>query len=189
MSIFWLAGLAVTVYFYRKLPAAVIALITIPSLIVICLIGLNCTPEKSPMVNLFFPPDDLYSPLASVPLSESQTVYSLTFQHKYPGNHVLAIKIPSGYKHPNDKEGKAMLGMHYKIFDGSKLICEENYKDGIPAWGIHKIYAFWYWYYKVPQDLPRSVSLQIEITLLGDVAQFLEENKGAKLVIGKKSDE
>jgi len=145
--------------------------------------------EFEPLINLVCPPDDLYVPLASVPLSATTTNYSLEVQHKYSGNHSVVIQTPSGYKHPVDKEGKAMLRMHYKVFEGSKLIREEICKDGYPFWGRDKIYCFSYWDYKVPKDLPRSIPLRFEISLLGDVASFLAENEKTKLVIGKVSDE
>jgi len=173
----------------RKNPG-VIALLAIPLGIACLYIGLNCQYSDIELIaNFLFPPDDMHLQIVSTPLSEESTVYPLAFTNKYPGNYSISIQIPSGYKRPAHEEAKTILGMHCRIFDGSKLVREELHKDGEPVWGAHKIYAFSYWYYKVPQDLPRSVPLQFEITLLGDIAQFLAENKGAKLVIGKGSDE
>jgi len=187
--IFGLAGLAVIVYLSRKAPV-VVAILTIPVGLIGLLIGVNCRySDIETIANFFFPPDDIEEQGIEILLSETSTVYSLTFLHKYPGNHFIGITIPSGYKHVTDKEGKAMLRMHYKIFDGSKLVHEELYKEGYPLWGIHKIYCFSYWEYKVPKDLPRSIPLRFEVSLLGDIASFLAENKRAKLVIGKVSDE
>jgi len=140
-------------------------------------------------VNLLFPPDDIGVPLASIQLSEMSTNYSLTFQNKYPGNHSFSIMIPSPKQRLDGETERMILGMKCKVFDGDTLIYEEVFNTGKPLWGIDRIYGFSYWHYKVPQDLPRSVPLRMEVSLLGDIAEFLEENKGAKLFIQKWSDE
>lgn len=187
--IFGLAGLAVILYLSRKVPVVVVIL-TIP----VVLLGLliNCRHSEIEMaINFFFPPDDLGSMNVSMPLSETSTVYSASLQHKYPGRYSVWIWISSP-KRPDNEDKKTILDIHCKVFEGNEIIHEKNYVTGTPLWGsdggIFKVYGYSYWDYYVPKDLPRRVPLRFEISLLGDVAQFLKENNGAELVIDQRLD-
>ena len=186
--IFALIGLSTIVWFARRNTIVVVLLMI--TLGVSCFFtGLKCEYSNfERMVNFLSSPDDIDVPLASTPLSEDQTVYLLTVQHKYPGNHRLSIAIPS-YATPDDDAEKTVLDMRCKIFDDVNPACREIHLQGSPVWGSDRIYAFSYWDYKVPQDLPRSVPLHIEVSLIGDVAQFLLKHNGAELLIQKSSDE
>jgi len=133
-------------------------------------------------------PMDLFDSYASVPLSANSTVYSLTFKNKYPGNHCVVIEVPFERTIDETME-KTKLGMQCKVFDRSQhILYEQMEEEGSPRWGWGS-HGFSYCHHKVPQDLPRFVPLRLEVSLIGDIAKFLEEHEGAKLVIRKFSDQ
>ena len=177
------------VWAFRKKPRVWVSLAALPVIVlggISLLIALNYS-KFEPLVNLVYPPDDLYTPLASVPLSETSTVYSLEFQNKYFGNHRIAIEVPFDRTIEEALE-KVRLEVQYKVFDKSqRLLYEQADTTGSPYWGRDR-QGFSYCHYKVPEDLPRSIPLRMEIALTGDVASFLQENKGARLLITKASD-
>ena len=191
IGIFGLVALVVMLWFGRKSRLFGTSLAVVFASICLCvgsiclIIKLNYS-EFEPLINLFCPPADLYVPLASVPLSATSSSYSLEFQHKYTGNHQVEVVVPSKRLFSEMKE--PMLGMHCKIFDCPLHVLYEKVNEtGSPFQGTN-YHGFSFCRYKVPEDLPRSVPLRMEISLTGDVAQFLQEHKDAELVISKGSD-
>lgn len=51
-------------------------------------------PELGPLLNLAFPAQDLYLPLASEALSSQKKIYTFRVSHKYQGKHGVFIDIP-----------------------------------------------------------------------------------------------
>ena len=186
LSVFGIVGLTTIGLVFKKKRMVMVMLI-----VTLCAMGsifaLNCKFfEVETMMNLFSPPDDIWVPLASTPLSATSTVYSLDFQNKYPGSHRVKIVILP--KPISSGMGEENLGMSYEVFNESQLLLHDVIEKGTPLLGINDCYGFGYCRYETPQDLPRSVPLLMKISLLGNIAQFLMENEGAELVIQKSSD-
>ena len=91
------------------------------------------------------------------------------------------------FKRNIGETGIIKLNMNCKIYNGVELIFHKENIQGSPFWGDN--FGYSYFQYEVPYILPRSIPLQVEILLIGNITEFLFENKGAQLVIEKFSDE
>mgnify|MGYP001398699496 CR=1 FL=1 len=142
-------------------------------------------PDFGPLLNLVFPPDDLYKALAEENLSPTKKIYIFNISHKYVGKHGISIIVPS----PDgpDFKKKEPLKVSTRFFRGDKIILECN-ESGSWFWR-NDAYGFEYSYYSVPSNLPVSEPLRVEVTIYGDIDAFLKQNKGARVAVKKMSDE
>ena len=141
-------------------------------------------PGLSSLFRLAFPPDDLWTPLASTSLDSSKTKYEFTFHHKYSGQHEIDIVFP--------KTGKTSVPQHNLSLLVSIASRESapfhrsssriSSFDGISEDGLSFIT------YSVPDDVPVLEQVVATITLKGDIRHFLDQYGNAQLIIRKASD-
>lgn len=137
------------------------------------------------MSYLFSPPRDLYSPYSSVLLNEATNTYSLMASHKYDGNHCISITVPE--RRETGKTGGAKLFMDCKFYDNGRLVLTRSDEEGVPFWKGDS-YGYQYCYYDKARVVSTTTVIRVDVILTGNVREFLRENKGAVLSVGKASD-
>lgn len=142
--------------------------------------------EFGPLLNLLFPAEDLYIPLAEVRIQAGQTAYNLDVTHKYVGNHAVEVYVPSSMRPEWPAEKRLQISTSYFI-DGRPIRTMEG-SEGSQFIGANQ-YGFIYSWYRVPRDLPVGERLRAQITIRGDLGAFVREHGGATLAVRKMSDE
>jgi len=135
---------------------------------------------------MFFPADDLYNPLAEESLSPEKNTYNFNLSHKYLGNHAVFIEVPSDVRPEFVIERGLNLMVQMK--EGDKVLFSGNSDRGSPYSGKSK-YGFYYIGYKVPENVPVSKDIAIEINIEKDIRTFLKNHENAKVIVRKKSDQ
>ena len=135
---------------------------------------------------MVFPADDLYNPLAEEPLSPEKSTYNFTLSHKYLGNHAVFIEIPSDVRPEFVTERELNLMVQMK--EGDKVLFSGSSDRGSPYSGKNN-YGFYYVGYKVPEDVPVSKDIAIEINIEKDIRTFLKKHENAKVIVRKRSDQ
>lgn len=143
-------------------------------------------PDFGPILSLVFPADDLYNPLAEESLSPEKNTYNFNLSHKYLGNHAVFIEVPSEVRPKFVIERGLNLTVQMK--DGDKVLFSGTCDRGSPYSGKSK-YGFYYVGYKVPEDVPVSKDIAIEINIKKDIKIFLKNHENAKVIVRKKSDQ
>ena len=139
-----------------------------------------------PILSMFFPADDLYSPLAEESLSPEKNTYNFNLSHKYLGNHAVFIEVPSDVRPEFVIERSLNLMVQMK--EGDKVLFSGSSDRGSPYSGKSK-YGFYYIGYKVPENVPVSKDIAIEINIEKDIRSFLKNHENAKVIVRKKSDQ
>ena len=199
LLLYFIAPLVLVLFMYlsgtrslRKLITVPVAFYSLPVLVVVGFYLLR-TPiqqgkflsQMGPILSLIFPAEDLYIPLATTELVSGKNEYFLRFTHKYVGHHAVEISVPG--KAPFGKL-EPELQVLVKIFDGDKLLYEDETSRGYGFWGKED-YGLHFSRYGVPADLPVSRSLRAEVKVQGDLNVFLEGREKATIGITKVSDE
>jgi len=143
-------------------------------------------PEFGPLLSMFFPADDLYSPLAEEPLSPDKSTYKFNLSHKYVGNHAVYIEVPSYNR--TKIEVERGLNVTVDINDRGKTLLSKSEESGSPYLGKSR-YGYYYVGYKVPRDVPVADEVTVEVNIGNDIGQFLERHNKAKLIVRKSSDQ
>lgn len=60
-----------------------------------------------------FPPEDLNVPYCRMPLSEKQSEYKIQFNHKYLGNHTVALNVINNAPKPFDYDNPDRMGLKF----------------------------------------------------------------------------
>jgi len=139
-----------------------------------------------PLLNLVFPPEGLYEPLAEEQLTTNKTTYTFDFSHKYVGNHIIEIIISPARS--VGLQGQQRLGVSAQFLVNKKAVFEQPEDEGCPFWS-NAFNGFEYIHYAVPKDLPISTPLTVKIRVHGDIDSFLRENGKAVIRLRKSSDE
>jgi hypothetical protein len=140
-----------------------------------------------PILSLVFPADDLYEPLAIVPLEAGKTEYELAWKHKYVGRHALSASVPGKAKGMTAMEPK--LAVNMEVFEDGEFVFGGGTGKASLYWGREQYGMHLVWY-RVPRDQPVSRPLKGVITVTSsDLDLFLENYPGATLRVVKVSDE
>ena len=142
--------------------------------------------DFGPALNLIFPAEDLYAPLAEESLSIEKSTYIFNLSHKYLGNHGVFINVPSDV-HP-DYVIERGLNLIVQAKDNDRVLFSATTDRGSPYFG-RSDYGFYYVGYKVPQDVPISKDVTIEINIEEDIRNFLKKHENAKVIVRKRSDQ
>jgi len=146
--------------------------------------------NSSPLYNLFFSPDDLYSNLAesNYDLSIRGLEKELKFTTKYPGNHWLAILVESP---PEVMEKyKSDFEVNIQVVGGKGVLSESVVSDS-SFWfygGQHRS-GFALATYKVPSKLPIGQPVTIKATVVRDSPGFTKQYGKQRIIVSKYSDE
>ncbi len=145
--------------------------------------------KNAPLFNLFFPPADLYDPLATTTFSTTgeNSSCELDFTAKYPGRHTVTV-IPSV---PIETMGSYGEDFSVRVvitsLDGEVLLDEERDPPFSQFWGkecgMH-LFAF-----NASEDVPQDVQLHALVQIKKADNEFEEKFGPITLSIKKGSDE
>lgn len=77
-----------------------------------------------------FPPKDLNVPYCSIPLSEKQSVYKIQFNHKYFGDHSVALNVVNNTPKPFDYANPDRIGLAFStVINMSNKPCQAIVSD------------------------------------------------------------
>ena len=139
------------------------------------------------LLNLIYPPKDLFYPLAATKLDPNQTDYTFNFKHKYIGNHQLEISFPrvGVVKYPPEKFEVNMIVTNPN--DKKVLLTRKGNSSsvylGAQKEGIVLIT------YSVPSELPIRKELTATVQLKGPIDSLLQRTGPAELTLTHGSDE
>jgi hypothetical protein len=136
---------------------------------------------------IFFPPKDLFKPIAEAPLEKNKNQYNFIFSHNYVGYHYINIVFSNNHKIDIFKD-KSDLIVTISVYDGKKEVFSKTASEISPFRGLNDS-GFWYLSYLVPENLPIDKELNAKITVVGNIESFINEYGNAKIVIQKGSDE
>jgi len=146
--------------------------------------------KKSPMLNLVFPPRDIYHPLAQIPFSTSSAdkEYTSLFTTKYPGRHSIEVIVTKPVK-VMEAYGEAFtVGVAIKDEAGAVLVDRMIAPPYSPFWGISesglKLLNF-----KTPDDVPLGNPLEVYVKVKTKDGSFESKHGPLELRIVKVSDE
>ena len=142
---------------------------------------------SSPLFNFFFPPSDLYVPLSSEKLLKSPHHYSVAASHKYPGQYEIQIQASSS----------SGIGILYEVRFSAEVIISYGDKELFRASLEKPEYQFWgnddggivLVNYRVPETVQRSLPVQIDVILNGDIQHFIDKYGDSQIQVKKRSDE
>lgn len=143
-----------------------------------------------PVLSMVFPAEDLYYPLAESPLVPEKNTYNFNLSHKYLGRHAVSVEIPSdtspasSMNHPVENT----ISVKVRIKNGDNELFSGSEDRAWPYWGKGN-YGFYYVIYNVPQNVPVSKNISVEIIIEKDLTEFLQKHENAKLVVKKFSDQ
>jgi hypothetical protein len=140
-------------------------------------------PGYGSVLNLFFPPDDVWAPLASTQVQKGVRNYSFTVSHKYPGNHHLKISIPR-------QKGLELLPVELsvtlEIEQGGKIFMKRS-GAGSSFWGIDR-QGVEFCRYSFPVDVSSREKVVCHVLIEGDVDLLLDRYGDVVVSIAKGSD-
>ncbi len=140
------------------------------------------------MFNLFFPATDLYEPLAvsEIDFAKEGQSYQIDFDNKYPGLHMLAIRVSNPPQILEEYEGSFILRLLLSK-DGKNILSESIEGPGSPFWSDRS--GFVIKHYRVPEELPLGEPLKAEITVIRADQGFEAKYGTSEIVVKKLSDE
>jgi hypothetical protein len=150
--------------------------------------------KTTPFFNFLFPPQDLFTPLASASVDFKNTgnTYTLDFQHIYPGNHGFDIKVEKPLE-GNSRFCAREYELQIDVLNKGKVVksktikapCNETVRNNLKTTGSSQN-RFWY---SVPRDLPMGEPLQASIKVIKADLDFDRYHGKAIVVARKFSDE
>jgi hypothetical protein len=140
-------------------------------------------PNLGSLLNLFFPPDDLWSPLAEAIAKKDVQTYSLKASHRYPGEHTIEISIPRQTGMENQLPG---IRLEVEII-GSGITRRSGLVTGSPFWG-QKREGVSFYTYNFPKDVNDRNSLTYNIKLDKDINEAIHRFGDVRIAIVKGSD-
>lgn len=177
----------------RKVSLALLILFFIVPVSFILFLALCKTPiqegrilaDFGPLLLLFAPPEDLWQPLAHEEIKGDKRIYKFRIFHKYVGNHCLVLSF--------DRLGsmqivKHDLKMRFLVRKEETVLCDKTLEKAWPYWGRDES-GLTFYKYKVPQDLPIREPFVAEISIQGDIEEFIEHYGTTELILRKASDE
>lgn len=142
-----------------------------------------CLPRYGSVLNLLFPPDDLWTPLASTPVQKGVRDYEFTISRKYPGNHVVQISTP---RQKGLEPISAELTVTLEIEQEGKIWMK---KVGIGSsfWEIER-QGVEFCRYSFPQDISSREKVVCRVLVEGDSDLLLDRYGDVAVAIVKGSD-
>lgn len=140
-------------------------------------------PGYGALLNLLFPPDDKWIPLASTKVQKGIRDYEFTVAHKYPGNHEVKISIPrqNGLE-PLPTELTVALEIEHE----GKLRIKRS-GSGNSFWGVER-QGVAFGRYSFPQDLSSREKVVCRVSIAGDVDSLLDRYGDVIVTIAKATD-
>lgn len=154
--------------------------------VTILVIGHGYLRKNNTVCNFIFPPKGFYEPLVTMKLEYDKSEYEFEISHMYPGGYSVAIDVPTS-------DGIGV--MYERYFQTSVEIetgAEQIYKRDASYPNLN------YWrdvgggltldIYDVPNLVEKGKPVSFKISILGDIAGFVEKYGEAKIVMSKYSD-
>jgi hypothetical protein len=174
------------------MPAPKIRRILFILLILIVLIILSIKPlrKTSVLINLVFPPDDLYSVLDSteIDLATEGGTYVLDFVNKYPGKHTIGVLVERPTPAARSYEMDFALDITVKR-DREVLLTTSVNEPYMLFWGRERGSGIALFQYTVPEQLPMDLPLIAEATVIRRDPKFHGLYGNTSLYVKKMSDE
>jgi hypothetical protein len=140
-------------------------------------------PGYGSVLNLFFPPDDVWGPLASSKVQKGVRKYEFTLSHKYPGNHEVEISIPR----QNGLEPLPVeLIVTLEIEQEGKIRLKRSDAGG-SFWGIERQGAA-FCRYSFPEDISSRDKVVCHVLIEGDADSLIDRYGDLVVAIAKRSD-
>jgi hypothetical protein len=140
-------------------------------------------PGYGSVLNLLFPPDNIWTPLASAQVQKGVRNYSFTVTHKYPGNHNVVISIPR-------QKGLELLAVELSVrleIEQSGKIMMKRSGAGSSFWGIDR-QGLEFCRYSFPKDVRSREEVFCHVLIEGDVDALLDRYVDVVISIAKCSD-
>jgi hypothetical protein len=142
------------------------------------------------IVELFFPPDALYTTLAYTDISQNEEIISLQFRNKYSGNHSIdlilnnmrTIDFTEMYNYRTD------IKFELKFLIGETVIHYETIENITRNPFSGKEEGYMLYFYKCPHDLPLNKAIKCEVKIINSDYKFFELYGPAKIRVRKMSD-
>ena len=157
------------------------------------IVGCSVVSHHSELYNVFYPPEDLYEPLASSAITFEQTgkILSTEFKAKYPGNHHIRIYIENPVPDPWSFMTYLQETLKAKvIFRIEDEVIYERIASNEFCYFIEgpEKHGFELVRYKVPDNVPRNRTINVQVILLKVDKQFHARYGKTFAAIGKGSD-
>ena len=140
-------------------------------------------PDYGSVLNLFFPPDDVWAPLASAQVQKGVRKYEFTVSHKYPGNHEVKISIP---RQKGLEPLPTELTVTLEIVQEGKIRMKRSGTGG-SFWGIERQGAE-FCRYSFPKDFSSREKVVCRVLIEGDADSLLDRYGDVVVAIAKGSD-
>jgi hypothetical protein len=141
---------------------------------------------NGPLINLAFPPEDLYKPLASSLLDDRENVYHFEVSHRYSGQYEVVVKAPSspgiGVSYEMDFIADVVLRTGGIEVLNMKLLEPHSQFWGDEDGGIVLVN------YRVPELVPEDRPVHIAISTSRGAESWNEQYGQSKLLVRKRSD-
>jgi hypothetical protein len=141
-------------------------------------------PTYGSVLNLLFPPHDLWVPLASAPVQKGVRRYGFTVRHKYPGKHEVTISIR---RHPGMAHFPGDLRVTLEIQEGGGRRMKRS-GSGTAFWGS-KRQGDAFCTYSFPRDVGARGNVVCTVLIDGDSDALVERYGDVKIEISKAPDE
>lgn len=142
--------------------------------------------NNNTLFNLFFPPNDLYEPLVFSPLGNENKKYVFNVMHKYPGQHEIVIQTPSspdiGVSYKMDFLAQVALRSDVKEIISKEVVVPDSQFWGNDDGGIVLLN------YRVPEEVPKYNTVQISVSISGNISKFNKRYGNSQLIVRKRSD-
>jgi hypothetical protein len=142
------------------------------------------------IVELFFPPNDLYTSLAYADISQNEEIIILQFMNKYSGSHSIDLVLDN-LRMLNFTEMynySADIKFELEFFLGETVIHSETIENITrnPFSGKEEGYKLYF--YKCPRDLPLNKPIKCKVKIINSGDNFFELYGPAKIRARKMSD-
>ncbi len=148
------------------------------------------TPEVGIALNWFFPPPDLYLPLASAKLAKGERNYEFKISHKYTGRYGVVISILRTMKpfSPQDTSVTRYVTVTLEIEKEGTLLLRRSERSGRQFWGRDREGSE-FCVYRFPGDFAAREPVLCRVSVEGGTDFLLDARNDPVVEIRKLPDE
>ncbi len=140
-------------------------------------------PGYGSALNLFFPPNDMWVPLASAQVEKGVRNYEFTVSHRYPGNHEVVVSIP---RQKGLEPLPTELLVTLEIEQEGQVLMKRS-GAGSSFWGIER-QGENFCRYSFPEDVSSREDVVCRVLVEGDFDSLLDRYTDLAITIRKGSD-